>query len=275
MTVEKQVAAHYGREDLGARLLAALAAAGKNAEALDLEDLAPIDEFHVRGRAATAELGRGLALKSHERVLDLGSGLGGPSRRLAAAHGCAITGIDLTEDYCRAARMLAARVGLAERVAYACANALALPFAAGAFAAAYTEHVAMNIPDKGALYREAARVLAPGGRFAIYDILQGPGGPPRFPVPWAATPATSFLATPEALREDLAQAGFTVEDWRDTTPEARSWFEDLRARTARDGPPPVGLHLLLGPVFAEMAQNMARNLAEGRVVLAQVVCRRG
>lgn len=274
MTLENQVARHYTRGDLGAVILDALERAGKDIDNLSLEDLAPIDEFHIRGREATMELGRGLGLQSAMRVLDVGSGIGGPARHLAAAHGCRITGIDLTEEFCRTAAMLAERVGLGGRVDYRQANALAMPFADAAFDAAYTQHVAMNIGDKAALYGEIARVLKAGGRFAIYDILQGAGGEVIFPVPWAREPATSFLAAPEELRGLLEKAGFEVIDWRDTTTEGRAWFEARQRHIAEQGPPKLGLHILLGPIFAEMTQNQVRNLAEDRIALVEAICRK-
>ena len=274
MSLERQVAGYYGRSDLGTVILEALAEAGRDIDNLTLEDLAPVDEFHVRGREATIELSRGLGLASGMAVLDVGSGLGGPSRHVAVDCGCHVTGIDLTEDYCRVAAMLAARVGLDGRVAYRQANALDLPFGDAAFAAAYTQHVAMNIRDKAALYGEIARVVKPGGRFGIYDILQGRGGEVLYPVPWAEDPSTSFVATPEELRGLLEAAGFEVTGWRDTTAEGRAWFQAVGRRVAEEGLPKLGFHLLLGPVFAEMARNQLRNLTEDRIAMIEVICRR-
>ncbi len=230
-SLEHEVEEHYARGDLEAVLLDALARAGADVHNLALEDLAPIDEFHIRGREATMELGRGLGLRSGARVLDVGSGLGGPSRHLAAAYGCHVVGIDLTEAYCRVAAMFAERVGLTGRVAYRRANALDLPFEDAAFDAAYTQHVAMNVRDKTALYGEVARVLKPGGRFGLYDVLQGTGGEVIYPVPWAKDPATSFLVTPEELRGLLEAAGFEIVSLRDTTVEGRQWFQAIRSAT--------------------------------------------
>ncbi len=185
MSVETRVSSHYAHGDLLNAIDAALAKAGRNPAAPTLEDLAPIDEFHVRGREATKELGAGLGLREDHLVLDVGSGLGGPSRQLAMTYRCRITGIDLTEEYCRVATELASRVGLSDRVRYRQGSALAMPFPDASFDIAYTQHVAMNIADKAGLYREIARVLEPRGKLGIYDLLQGQGGPVHFPVPWA------------------------------------------------------------------------------------------
>jgi SAM-dependent methyltransferase len=266
---------HYTRGGLIAAIREGLRRAGKNLDHLSPVDLAPVDEFHVRGRQATQELAEKVHPTGAARVLDLGCGLGGASRFLAATYGCHVTGIDLTEEYCQAAAALAEWVGLSDRVEYRPANALDLPFDAAAFDLVWTQHVAMNIPDKAALYAEVRRVLKPGGLFALYDVLQGPGGAIRFPVPWARDPSISHLVTPEELRRLLTSAGFEIASWRDTTAAGREWFAELARRLRESGPPPLGFSLLLGPEFAAMAENQRRNLEEGRIALVEAVCRRG
>lgn len=272
--IEDDVALHYRRGGLAQSLLEALAAAGKDIDRLAPEDLASFDEFHIRGREATAELAGDLGLTERMSVVDVGSGLGGPSRHLAHGWGCHVTGIDLSSDYVEAATELSRRTGLADRVTYRQGSALAMPFADASFDAAITQHVAMNIADKAALYREVHRVLKPGARFAIYDVMKGPDGEPHFPVPWATTPATSFLATPDEVAAALEAAGFTIEARRERTAEGRAWFEAMRERVARDGVPPLGLHLVMGKAFAEMGGNVLRNLVEGRIVLVEMLARR-
>lgn len=272
--VTEAVQTHYTRSDLGDVILAALEKAGKDVDRLAPEDLTPVDSFHIRGRAATLELARAAGLDAAKRVLDVGSGVGGTSRCLAKEFGCRVTGIDLTDEYCRAAAMLSARVGLADLVDYRQGDATHLPFDDGSFDVVWTEHVAMNIPDKARLYREMHRVLKPGGTLAVYDVLAGPSGPVLFPVPWARTADTSFLVRPDDLRRLLQEAGFTVSDWSDTTDAARAWFVSLAEKIRKEGLPALGFHLLLGPDFQAMAQNQRRNLEEGRIVLAQVVAKK-
>lgn len=272
--VNKSVQAHHTRSDLGSLILAALAKAGKDLKRLTPEDLAPIDEFHIRGRAATLELAQAASVDSTKHVLDVGSGIGGTSRCLAREFGCRVTGIDLTDEYCRAAAMLSDLMGLSELVDYRQGDATNLPFPGASFDIVWTEHVAMNIPDKPELYREMHRVLKPGGTLAIYDILAGPSGPVLFPVPWARTTESSFLATPDELRNLLEEAGFNIAAWSDTTHAARAWFVALAEKIRKEGMPPLGFHVLLGTDFQVMAQNQRRNLEEGRIVLAQVVAKR-
>lgn len=271
--MSKDVETHYTHGDLIAAIRGGLEAAGKDLDKLVPADLAAVDEFHIRGRKASIELADKLDLGPGARVLDIGSGTGGAARLLAAEYGCRVTGIDLTEAFCGAATEIAGWVGLDHLVDYRQGDALDLAFEDASFDAAWTQHVAMNIADKGRLYREARRVLKPGGRFAIYDILQGSGGEIHFPVPWARDPSISFLVRPEELRALLTGAGFEIESWRDTTELGRDWFDALLVRTREGGTPPLGFHLLLGPEYAQMIDSQRRNLEEDRIVLIETVCR--
>jgi MPBQ/MSBQ methyltransferase len=272
MSFETQVSDHYTHGNLLDAIDAALAKAGKNPAKPSLQDLAPVDEFHVRGREATTELGELLGLLQDQMVLDVGSGLGGPSRQLAVAYKCHITGIDLTDEYCRVATALASRLGLSDRVSYRQGNALAMPFADCSFDIAYTQHVAMNIADKAALYREIARALKPRGRFGIYDLLQGQGGSVLFPVPWAKDGSTSFLASPDEMRKLLTDAGFEITNWNDTSEIGKEWFKALNKRLTETGPSPLGFQVLLGADFATMAKNQVRNLVENRILPTEIIC---
>jgi ubiquinone/menaquinone biosynthesis C-methylase UbiE len=272
--VNASVQAHYGRAGLGDQILAALEKAGKDVNRLTPEDLAPIDEFHIRGRAATLELARAAKVDATKRLLDVGSGVGGTSRCLAREFGCHVTGIDLTDEYCRTAAMLSGLIGLTSLVDYRQGDATRLPFPDASFDIVWSEHAAMNIPNKPKLYAEMHRVLKPGGTLAIYDVLAGPVAPVHFPVPWARTPDASFLATPDELRGLLEAAGFAIEGWADTTEAARLWFTAVAEKIRTEGVAPLGFHLLVGPAFPAMAQNQRRNLEEARIVLAQIVARR-
>jgi len=261
------IAAHYARAGLAEAIAAALKAAGKDLARLTPADFAPIDEFHVRGRAATAALAAKLALTPQSQVLDLGCGLGGAARHLAAASGGSVIGVDLSPDYCRAAAVLTGWLGLGERVRFAAADALALPFADRSFDVVATQHAAMNIADKPRLYAEVRRVLRPGGRLALYDAFAGETAPIHLPVPWARTPAQNHLATPEAVQAALSAAGFRLIEWQDTTALGLDWFAQLgQARPA--APPALSLRLLLGAEAPAMVGNLRRNLEDGRVRLA-------
>jgi MPBQ/MSBQ methyltransferase len=269
-----EVERHYTRGQLERSILEALERAGKDLERLSLDDLAPIDEFHIRGREATRELAEEIGLDAEKLVLDIGCGLGGPSRRLASEYGCRVIGLDLTEEYCRVAEALSTRLRLQALVSYRTGNALALPFDDTSFDVVWTQHTSMNIGDKARLYGEMYRVLKPGGQLAIYDILAGPGGEVHFPVPWAREPSISFLVSPDELRGLLRETGFTITSWQDTTQAGRAWFEAMAERIRTEGRPTLGYHILLGDDLVVMAQNQVRNLNEARIVLVQIVAQR-
>lgn len=267
----RAIAAHYTRPDLLGSILAAVRSAGKDPDALALEDLASVDEFHIRGREATLELAQDAGLGPGIRVLDVGSGIGGPSRRLAHTFGCEVEGVDLTEDLCRVAQALAERTGLAGAVRYRQGDACALPYGEASFDVVWTQHVAMNIADKPKLYGEMARVLRPGGTLALYDVIAAGPEPIHLPVPWAREAGASHLVSAEGLRRLLEDAGCRVHSWKDRTPESIRWIQAVASRTEAQGPPPVGLHLMLGEDFPAMFGNMGRNLEEGRIATVQVV----
>ncbi len=266
---------HYTMQDLAEAIFTGLKQAGKDLNNLKQEDLAPVDEFHIRGREATVELAQQLDLNASKHILDVGSGVGGASRYLASAYGCRVTGLDLTEAYCQVAQLLADRIGLGQLIAYRQGSALDMPFENESFDIVWTQHTAMNIADKARLYAESWRVLKPGGLLAIYDIVEGEGEPLIFPVPWAREPSISFLVTSDELRELLGQAGFQVVSWRDTSEDGRSWFQEVAEKMQKvGGTPPLGFHILLGPDFKTMARNQVRNLNENRIGLIEAVVQR-
>jgi ubiquinone/menaquinone biosynthesis C-methylase UbiE len=274
MPVDRKVAAHYTHGDLAGAILVGLEQAGKDPDNLALADLAPVDELHVGGRPATVEFAARLEAGTGMHLLDIGCGIGGPARHFAEERGCHVTGIDLTEEFCQVAAMLTARTGLAERIHYRQASALALPFGESSFDGAYTIHVAMNIADKSALYAEARRVVKPGGVFGLYDVLQGPGGAPHYPVPWAQDPSTSFLVTIEELRALLEGAGFEVLAQRDRTRFGVAFFRERLARLGEGAPPPLGPQIIMGETYREKIANTLRNMEEARVAPWEVICRR-
>src|SRR5579859_205656 len=258
---------HYRATGLTERLKTTLAAFGPEQQQLAPQQLAGLDQFHTRGLAATADLAKLAGITAQMAVLDIGSGVGGPARFLAATHGCRVTGIDLSEPFVEAARYLTERTGQGGQVSFQAGSALQLPFGDASFDVALLQHVAMNIADRARLYREIRRVLKVGGKFATFDVVLN-SGEPHYPVPWARTPATSFLLTATATREAIESAGFRTLTWHDDTEGAKAWFAELRA----SGPPPSpNLGVVMGPDFAQLAANLGRSLVEGRLGILTAV----
>jgi SAM-dependent methyltransferase len=252
---------HYRATDLTARLKTALAVLGPEDQRLTPQQLGALDQFHTRGLAATSELAKLTGITADMSVLDVGAGIGGPARFLAATVGCRVAGIDLSEPFVDAARYLTGRTGQGGQVSFQAASALELPFGDGHFDVVLLQHVAMNIADRARLYREIRRVLRSGGRFATFDIVLD-GGEPHYPVPWARTPATSFLLTAAATREAIEASGFRTLVWQDDTEAAKAWIVQLRASAP---PPAPNLGVVIGPDFAQLTANMGRNFMEGRL----------
>ena len=252
---------HYGATGLTARLKATLVALGPDEQLIAPPQLGALDQFHTRGAAATAEIAELAGIRADMRVLDIGSGIGGPARFLAATYRCEVVGIDLSEPFVDAARYLTERTGQSAQVTFETASALDIPFDHGEFDAALLLHVAMNIHDRPRLYDEIRRVLKPGGTFATFDVVLK-NGDPHYPVPWARTPATSFLLTADATRASIEAAGFRTLIWQDDTEAAKAWVGQLRASGA---PPVLNLGVVMGPDFAELATNHGKNLMQDRL----------
>jgi sarcosine/dimethylglycine N-methyltransferase len=258
---------HYRSPGLTERLKTALTVFGLEDQRLAPEQLGALDQFHTRGLAATAELAKLAGITAGLSVLDVGSGVGGPARFLAATYGCQVAGVDLNEPFVDAARYLTGRTGQSGQVSFQTASALELPFDDGRFDVALLQHVAMNISDRARLYLEIRRVLKSGGRFATFDVVLN-SGEPHYPVPWARTPATSFLLTAIATREAIEPAGFRTLNWQDDTEAAKAWFAQMRV----SGPPPSpNLGVVMGPDFAQLTANLGRNLMEGRLGILTAV----
>lgn len=253
---------HYGADGLAERLLAEIEDAAR--------DIGPaLDQFHVGGAKATLRLAARIELPKGTRILDVGSGLGGPARLLAEDRGWDVTGIDLSADFARIATALSARMGRSGQTRFCAGDALHLPFADGAFEAVWTEHVAMNIAARAALYLELARVVRPGGILAIYDIVAGSNPAPlAYPVPWARAEGQSHMVRAEPLKAIITAAGWTVESWIDETEFARDWLNDARAPRAPAGPT---LRHVMGEDFPAMIANLRDNFADNRLGAVQAV----
>ncbi|HJP38046.1 MAG TPA: methyltransferase domain-containing protein [Gammaproteobacteria bacterium] len=272
---DRSVSEYYSKAKLEEQILDALKTTGKNIDELLVDDLAALDEFHIRGRKATEELAQWARIRADYSLLDVGCGLGGTGRYLATVFGCNVSGLDLTEEYCRIAAMLSARVGLKSKTFFRQGSALAMPFADRNFDIVWTEHVQMNIADKTGFYNEISRVLRPGGQFVFHDIFAGNNEELHYPVPWAADNAVSHLIAVEDLRSILSALGYIHVQWEDKSSESAVFFRTVLQRLRGQEWPPVGLHLLMGDDAKTKCENMLGNLQNNRVRVVQAVMIRG
>ncbi len=261
-------------DPLTARILEALRESGRPLDDVTYRDLVPVSELHNRGKQATVDLARLAEVQPGDHVLDVGCGIGGPARTLVAEFGCRVTGVDISEEFCSAARALNELVGLSGQVSVRCADALALPLEDELFDIVWTQHASMNVADKQALFAEMYRGLKPGGKLALHDVMAGPVQPIRFPVPWAAHPSVSFLESPEDIRRTIRETGLGEIAWQDQTQLTEEWWRNVFERTAGKPPSPLNPGLVMGSQFPRMAHNMYCNILENRVAVVQALYRK-
>lgn len=276
MSNRESISTHYENGgNLLEGIMNGLAKLGKSPETVTIEDLGPVDEFHIGGRAATDHLIGQLNFSPEHHLLDVGCGLGGAARYVASNTGGRVTGIDVTEEYINTGQALCQWVGLDNRVTLHHAGAQSLPFEDNHFDGAYMIHVGMNLPDKEAVFAEIGRVLKPGAVFGIYDIMRVGQGELTYPVPWASGVGLSHLATSDQYKSDLNAVGFEVSTVNSRQDFALQFFTQMRARSAQgDGPPPLGLHLLMKESTPAKIKNMVGNLEVGLIAPVEIISKR-
>jgi sarcosine/dimethylglycine N-methyltransferase len=261
------VPGQYGTGATRERIERALLDAGHRLDALTPADVEPMEDFHILGRLATDSIVGLAAVTAEDRVLDAGSGVGGTARYLANRIGCHVSTIDLTPEFCDTSQWLNSLVGLSGLIDVHQGTVLDLPFPDGSFDVVFSQHVQMNIADKAGLYAEAARVLAPGGRLALWDATAGPVQPMHFPVMWADGPELNHLVTPDELRDLVQEAGFEVQVWNDLTEFAA---EFMRAWMSSPPNGSMGLDAFV-PDFVVKLSTFLDNLEQDRSRLIQAV----
>ena len=267
----KHIHSYYSPNDLYNRIIEGLNEIGRELTGVTLDDLQPVDEFHIRGNIATKELIKLSAFTPGMHILDVGCGIGGSTRRLSHETGCCVTGIDLSDEYIDAAERLTQLLNMQERVKFLAASALALPFNDNTFDGAWSIQMNMNVENKLLWLQEVYRVLKPGGRAVLYEVCGHKNTPLHFPVPWAQNSSMSFLVPPEAFRDVIKAAGFDIEAWNDKTELAQKAFAHMTEPVGEPDLPELGVHLLVGNDILNKAYNLHRNLDEERVSLIEAV----
>lgn len=269
---EKTVSDHYTHGSLLDSIQASITRLGKTVDSITIEDLGPVDEFHIGGREATEFFLNQLDFSEKDHILDLGCGLGGASRFIASKYNNQVTGIDLTQEYIDTGNILSTWIGLEEKVTLLQGSVLSLPFDNETFDGAFMIHVGMNISDKARLFSEVHRVLRPGSTFGIYDIMRNKDGELAYPVPWATENSTSLLATPDQYQQAMSDTGFAVTKENNRRDFALDFFKKLRTKTeANGGPPPLGLHTLMGESTMIKIKNMIDNIIADIIAPIEII----
>ena len=269
------VSEHYAHGELLSSIKAALGKLGKTVDNVSVDDLGPVDEFHIGGRLATENFLSKLNFSEQDHILDVGCGLGGAARFVASKYNANVTGIDLTHEYIQTGNALSTWVGLEKQITLKHGNALSMSFKNNSFDGAYMLHVGMNIENKSRLFSEVSRLLGPGSIFGIYDIMRNLDGELTYPVPWASEHDTNQLDTPAQYKQALNKAGFNVISENDCRDFALNFFKELQAKTkANGGPPPLGLHTLMRESTPVKLKNMVDGIAANYISPVEIIARK-
>jgi MPBQ/MSBQ methyltransferase len=257
---------YWDRRDLKSLIMDVLSSTGVDPTTFSVDDLAPLDQFHGGGMVLTRNMANMGGLEPGMRVLDVGGGLGGPARTLAAEFGCSVTLIDLAESYVQASAALTDLLGLSGHVSHVVADSLDPPFGAETFDVVWTQNSGMNIADKTRLHQVFHRLLRPGGRLLTQEPMAGAVQPLIFPVMWAADASTSFLLPPDEMKALIEAAGFRIRAWEHTRAVKAQTAVKSRLELQRIQP------LVMGDQIEAISAAGRRNNAEGRIVMVQAVC---
>ncbi|WP_245911934.1 class I SAM-dependent methyltransferase [Flagellimonas meridianipacifica] len=264
--LNKNIEDHYLKENLFEEILNRLLEQGIDQSSVKRGDISSVDEFHVRGAMVSKELARTIDICGLN-VLDVGCGLGGPSRMLADEFNCKVTGINLSNEFIRTAKALSSLVKLDHKTKFVVGDALSLPFNDGSFNVVWTQHVQMNVPDKEKFYSEIRRVLKPGGYFLYYDIFKYNGEEVQYPMPWASSADQSFLFRSTEMNEILIELGFEKLVITDQTKAGIEFFEALVTKFKKFGPPKMGLNILMGESTIPKLLNLMNHLTSEALAL--------
>lgn len=254
---------HYSARDIENRILSALKEAGLNPEeTLTPLELGMLDHFHTGGYQSSLLLQELSQVSSSDRVLDIGAGLAGAARMLAASPGCQVDCIELSDDYCCGAELLNRLTGLQNSVRIMKGSATDMQFADNEFDVAWMQNVGMNIADKGKLYSEIARVLKPGGRFTFQEMTTGEMGELDYPLPWATEASDNFLLSADVMLKMLEELGFVAEHFSD---DSDTQFGSSNSNSPSSLPT---VNLSLSAYVDDLgtkAENAQRILKDGRI----------
>ena len=274
----RMVTDHWARRAISYKgAIERLQAQGIDLNNVTADDLHVIDMINMGGKEAMDTLGTMAGLERGQAVLDVGSGVGGPARRMANQFDVSVWGVELSERLYQTAIRLTGLVGLQDQVQFKHASGLDLPFPDEMFDVVVLQHVAMQIAEKDRLFRECARVIKSHGCLAMYEIFAGPNETLHYPLAWATEPSMSALELFDDCATRLAGLGFQIGEFTDLSESGRQYHqrnanaaEDLLAQSGgSDRPPTASIEARL-----RTSRAMEHNLRTGSLCVGMVVSRK-
>lgn len=220
------------------RILTELHALGIDDDApLSVDDLTPFDQYHYYGTEAVDHAAAAIGIDAQARVLEVGSGIGGPARYLASSTGCHVTALELQSDLNETAMHLTQRCALADSVTHVCGDVLDGGQNGGQFDALVSFLCFLHIPDREALFARCFNALKPGGRLYVEDFAKHTEPSAEEWVLLKDKILCPYLPTPAGYEDQLRAAGFedvVAEDvsaaWASFTRERHDAWNARRER---------------------------------------------
>lgn len=171
---------------------------------------------------------RRLGMDAGSRVLDVGSGTGGPAIHMARVSGCEMTGVEVNDVGIEVAHRLVRGAGMEDRVRFVKADGMAMPFPDDSFDIAISMNVMNVFADKVAMFREVRRLLRPGGTWAFlsgtFAFTDADADIRRRMARGYAIP--QYTDTLDGYKAKLREAGFVVD-------EVVEYISDFRRQMVR------------------------------------------
>ncbi len=264
---------HYRRRNLDQLVSVALNDAKQLNKPFDHKIIAAVDQFHIGGLRATLKMIELAGFKPQDRVLDVGCGIGGPARTIAYTCNCHVTGVDLSEDYCQAARLISRQLNMGNQTQFIRANALKMPFKNNSYSALWTQHVTMNIGDKKALLLEFYRILKPAGQLLMYEVLckTHTNDSIKYPLPWAQKSEDSFLGNTHNYGALLHNCGFELKHLQDVSATAIISIQRVIERVLQGERKDPNLEIILGDSFLTMMENLLESLTDDKLSVVEFI----
>lgn len=194
---------------------------------IDVEMLTPFDQYHYEGTAAVEAAIQVCGINADQHVLEVGSGIGGPSRYIAHRTGCTVTALELQADLNETAVQLTQRCGLADRVQHRQGDFLVDDSTESGYDALVSWLAFLHIPDRTQLFSRCMADLKAGGQIFIEDFSRRGEFSSQEVADLEAKIYCRYVPTQDEYIEQVAAAGFTDIHAEDMT---EPWTHFVRGR---------------------------------------------